>query len=168
MELRRANQRQSVASNSRDAWLESLAELRKEGKYQELTYMDGHDKHNEEIVKPLVTRASQEFGRIVKELAENGLEALPKEVAKGIAQSIQIKHQGLLAIAERDALRAELDSLKQSINRSNVVNRPSASGGMSFTLIVSETPTRPNNIPGSSTTSNNRLKEKARNLLQTS
>jgi len=170
LQTRRATQRQSVANTSREAWLESLSGLRKEGKYTELNYMEGHDKHNEEVVKPLITRASQEYGRMVRELAENGLETLPKEVATGLAQAVQIKHQGLIAIAERDALRAELDSLKQSINRSNTINRPSASGGMTFVPQTNEEsrPLRPSNVPGSSATSNNRLKEKARNLLQQS
>lgn len=122
-----------IANTARDAWTDSISELRKDNRFPELQYRDGDTEHNEKVVLPILTRAGQEYGKLVKALVDNGLKSMPKEVSIAMSKMVQLAHQAGILAVERSKLSArvtELEGLlkdRHSTNRPGMNNRPANS-----------------------------------------
>lgn len=122
----RANQ--VIVNVSKEAWTDSLVELRKDTRFPEITYREGDTEHNEKYVRPILTKAGQEYGRIVSVLAKHGLTELPKDLSLALARMTQLAHLSAVTAVQRDALVARVAELEGVLNRQKSFNRPSVNG----------------------------------------
>lgn len=128
LEAKRKSELDSITSVSKSAWSESLIALREED-HVALSFKDGDTEHNETIVRPLLNKASKDFGAVVKILAENGLKQLPQETSYIIARAIQLSHESAVLRLENSQIKEELQTLRRRVGDLNSLNRPGASGG---------------------------------------
>lgn len=110
--------------NSKEAWSESLQHLRGEDRFPELKFVEGDTEHNEKIVRPILTKASQEFGRIVNACMQQGMKSMPKELGVAMARMTQLAHQSAVATHQRNVLQARVDELEAKLYNTHRVNRP--------------------------------------------
>lgn len=117
-----------MANTSRSAWADSLNQIKEEGQIHELIFDDNDSEHNENFVKPIVTQAAAEYGKLVTMLAEAGLEDLPQNVAKALARMSQLAHASAISIHSREQAVKHARELEKNTNRTNGYYRPSMSG----------------------------------------
>lgn len=122
----RANK--AIVDSSKGAWMESLGELKADKRFPEFSYRDNDTQYNETVVRPLLTKAAQEYGRLVKGFADSGLGELPKDLAKATAKMLLLAHQSAAATIERDSLRQEVADLRKQMGTRTQINRPSVTG----------------------------------------
>jgi hypothetical protein len=135
MEEQRARANESIVYMSKDAWSDSLVHLREDKRFPELSYREGDTEHNEKFVRPILTKAGQEFGKIVKTLAQHGLTEMPKELGVAIARMTQLSHQAGVLAHQREQLANRVAELEGLLHLKNGVNRPgvnSTAGGGSI------------------------------------
>lgn len=121
---KRARANEAIAHVSKDAWSESLQHLRTDPRFPEITYKEGDTEHNDRYVRPILTKAGQEYGKIIRTLAENGLSELPKDLSVALARMTQLAHQSAAIAVQRDSLSKRVQELEDIINRKNMINRP--------------------------------------------
>lgn len=128
---RRAREHATIANVSKDAWVEALQHLRVDNRFPEITYREGDTEHNEKYVRPLLTKAGYEYGKMIKEIAQNGI---TKDVSRAIARMTQLSHQAAVVGLERDRLQKRVQELEGLLNSKVGITRPgvnSTSGGNS-------------------------------------
>lgn len=128
LQAKRQAEIDSIGSITKSAWSESLQALRQED-HIALTFRDGDTKHNETIARPILTKASKDYGVVMRVLGENGLKQLPQETAYVIARSIQLAHESAILRQQNDQMAEELVTLKRRLGDLNSLNRPGANGG---------------------------------------
>lgn len=127
--VRKAQQRNAIAEQSKSAWMDSLINIKKEGKILELIPKDGDSEYNDKYVNPILQAASSEYGKLVTMLAENGLTQLPKDVAYALSRLTQLAHASALSIESRKISMNEAQTLKDNVKRSTRYERPQIGGG---------------------------------------
>ena len=85
-------------------------------------------------------KAASEYGKIVTMLAENGLEHLPKDLAKALARMVQLAHASAIAIETRAAAERELNEISENNTRNTRYIRPSIGGGVGSNGVTSSKP----------------------------
>lgn len=127
-EQRRAHNNSVLAATSKDAWTEAHSEIQKEGKALELIFDPANQEHNKQFVEPIVTKAATEYAKIVKLLAQNGLETMPKDLAKAISKMVLLAHSSAVAMETRAAAEREAAELRQNTTRRTNYLRPNTIG----------------------------------------
>lgn len=135
---KRAKANEGIVYASKGAWTESLVELRKDPRFPEITFREGDTEHNEKFVKPILTKAAQEYGRIVRTLAQHGLTELPSDAAMALARMTQLAHQSAAIGYHRDQLAARVHELETLMRQKGMISRPgvnntAGSNGVSVT-----------------------------------
>lgn len=113
---------------AKSAWQKALDKTIKENVYKELIPDPNDVKHTEQVVKPLQTKASQQFGALVTQLRKNGLTQLPEELAVGLARMTQLAVASAIAF---DAKNKAEQQFNKVVSTSRVVSpyiRPSMAG----------------------------------------
>lgn len=123
-EVRVAQSRQRIKETARDAWVDSLIQIRQEGKIKELISKETDTDYNKRVVEPILTAASSEYGKLVRMLAENGLTDLPKELAFALARTVHLAHASAVSIESRARAEAEAAELKTNMARTTKYLRP--------------------------------------------
>jgi len=118
----------SIVHASRGAWSDSLAELRTDSRFREIQYVEGDTEHNERYVRPILTKAAQEYGRTISILAQHGLTELPKELAMKFARADQLAHYSAVLLVEKNKLAVENTELKSLLKLRGYLNNPSING----------------------------------------
>lgn len=132
----------AIVNVSKEAWSESLVHLRQDPRFPEITYREGDTEHNEKFVRPILTKAGQEYGRIVKTLAQHGLTEMPKDLGIAISRMTQLAHQSAAIAIDRDywknlALEREaLIQQKTHLHRPGVTGNGNGTSGSSSTGAV--------------------------------
>lgn len=132
-EIRQQQRRQEVEKISRAAksvWVETLNEIRQEGKVRELIPSDIDDEHNEKVVSPIAEKAGQQYGMMVRALADAGMTNPPKELLKAIAKMVPLSVASSFAIEARERALAEAEAIKSNAVRTNKYIRPNVGGGI--------------------------------------
>ena len=130
-EAKRAKDNEVIVNVSKDAWVDSLIKIKEEGKIPELIYREGDTEHNKTYVEPVLQAASAEYGKIIRMLAENGLETLPKDVAFALARMVHLAHASGIALQARTIAEQAARELQQNVTRTTRYERPAigSSGG---------------------------------------
>lgn len=126
--VQRIQQLAVIETTMKDSWVGALLDIRKEGKIPELTHRPGDDDFNNTIVTPRLQAASQDYSRLVKELADAGLEKLPKDLATTLATAILRSHATSSAIETRKNALDYIEELEQNTKRQHSILRPSVGG----------------------------------------
>ncbi len=128
VEERKARSREAIGNVSKDAWVDSLVGLRTENMFPEISFREGDTEHNDKIAKPILTKASIEYGKLINALANHGLETLPKDIASALARMVTLAHVSAIASNDRNNLRVELANIQNRITHRNTINRPGING----------------------------------------
>lgn len=118
----------SINHRSRDAWSNAIARITRDGVAKELIYDPNNSEHNTNFVKPIRERAAQEFGKIVKDLYDGGLEVLDEKVAEALATAVLLGHASAVSIQSREAALAHAAETSQVLERRQKYNRPNIGG----------------------------------------
>jgi len=124
----RAKANDSIVHTSKEGWSESLLTLREDTRFPEIVYREGDSEHNDKYVRPILTRAGQEYGKFVRVLAEHGLTELPKEVSIALARMTKLAHLSAVKAVENEHLRNRVAELESKLTTKHSVNRPGVNG----------------------------------------
>ena len=119
-----------VASASKAGWIDALLEVRAEGKAKELIPDEQDPDHSQKIVEPVLKSAATQYGKLVKMLAENGLEKLPKDLAKVLAKMVQLSAASAISIDSRNSAVEHARTIEENTNRTTRYLRPPVGGSM--------------------------------------
>lgn len=125
---RKMQQREVIVNRAKDGWQRAMAAVRQEGKARELIYREGDTKHNENFVKPVVEAAGKEYGKLVRILAEHGLEELPEEVSYALSRMTLLAHASAVSIDSREAALRHAEEIEANTKRVDSYNRPTIGG----------------------------------------
>lgn len=123
-EDKRRQQREALRTKSKDGWVESLLEIKNEGRALELIHREGDDEHNTKYVKPLLDKAAVDYGKLIVKLAENGLEELPPDLSKMMAKMCLLAHASSVSIDSRYAALQHAEELETNTKRTSQYYRP--------------------------------------------
>lgn len=121
---RRKQDLQVMSQVSKDAWVDSLLEIRNEGDAVELIHKEGDTEYNQTFVDPIIKAAAQEYGKLVTLLAHNGLEKLPKDLAQALARMCQLAHASGVALHTRNEAVRRAEELETNVKRTTNYLRP--------------------------------------------
>lgn len=141
--MQRAAQIDSIIKQSKNAWVKSLNKISEEGKVLELIPSDTDEEFNERIVNPIRDKAAQEYGKIVKALAERGLTELDDDLGFAISKMVQLAIASSVAIETRTRAQQEAENLKTNTVRTNKFIRPALGGGVNTSPGASTNPKSP-------------------------
>lgn len=130
---RREQRRSSVIARSKDAWVNALTTVQKEGKITPLVYRENDSEFNERYAVPLRTKAAQEFSRIMTELINNGLEDLPEEAATALANYVLHAHASAVNFEFGKAALNYADEVEKHAHTLAPILRPDIGGSGSGT-----------------------------------
>lgn len=120
--------RGKMSTTAKASWVKAHQKIVAEGKTQEIILIPGDDNHNKKIVTPLLTKASVEYGKLVRSLMDAGLPELNEEVGVMLAEMIQRAHASAVAVTTRDQTLSEMDKLKERLERITHSDRPRLGG----------------------------------------
>jgi len=128
---RDAERKSKIASTSKSAWVESINRIKSEGKVTELIARDDDPEFNRNFAYRIAANAGGEYGKIVKALADAGLDNLPKDVAVAISNMCLLAHASASAIESRNAAINHAEELERNVPRTSRLLRPpmGSSGG---------------------------------------
>jgi hypothetical protein len=121
---------EKIKGTSKNAWVEALVDIRNEGKITELIRNEDDPEFNRKFVDPILTKSSQEFGRLIVELAKQGTKELPKELAKGLATMVLRATAQAVAVEARNVAIDHANKLQQASSRVDALFRPPVGGGV--------------------------------------
>lgn len=127
---RRQQANNSIIETSKASWVDSLMAIKQEGKITELIHKDNDPEYNKTVVQPILQAASSEYGKLVRVLAENGLEKMPKDLGYALARLVHLAHASAVSIEARRLIEKELNDLKTSSDRTTRYTRPPLGGSM--------------------------------------
>lgn len=119
-----ASARARTAQMAQSSWDKALRDGRSKG-FGDLTYREGDTTHNENVVKPLVTKAGQEYNKVMTALLELGLNEVPEELASMLASNLVIGYAGAAAIQRNTHLVAEVTALREANRTGRRLQSPS-------------------------------------------
>lgn len=90
----------------------------------------GNKEHNDTRLG-ILNNSSQEFGKLVAVLTDNGLKSLPSNVARALASRFQLGETAAYAIVQAESLKKENDELKAELKKFTNYNRPLGNAGSS-------------------------------------
>lgn len=88
----------------------------------------GDSEHNETRMG-ILNNSSQEFGKLVAVLADNGLRSLPSNVARALASRFQLGETAAYAIVQSENLKKENDELRAELRKFTDYQRPLSNAG---------------------------------------
>ena len=116
--------KQVIATRSKGAWTSALTKIQAGGKVPELVYSSSDSEHNDNVVKPILTAASVEYGKMVRMLAEAGLKDLSPELAEALANSVLWGHASAVSVTQREEAVRYAEDLHSTLNRTAKFDRP--------------------------------------------
>lgn len=123
----RARANEAIVNVSKDAWTESLIELRQDTRFPELSYREGDTEHNN-MVRDLSVKAASEFGKFIKGIVHSGATEMPKDLGFALARANQLAHVSAVLARERARLAVRVKELESLVHDSHVINRPGVNG----------------------------------------
>lgn len=90
----------------------------------------GNKEHNDTRLG-ILNNSSQEFGKLVAVLTDNGLRSLPSNVARALASRFQLGETAAYAIVQAESLKKENDELRAELKKFTNYSRPLGSAGSS-------------------------------------
>ena len=90
----------------------------------------GNKEHNDTRLG-ILNNSSQEFGKLVAVLTDNGLKSLPSNVARALASRFQLGETAAYAIVQAESLKKENDELRAELKKFTNYSRPLGSAGSS-------------------------------------
>lgn len=129
-QVREQTRRQKIVKEAESSWVDSLTEIRQEGKLVELIHRDNDPEFNQNFPDRLLPQAAKEYGKIVTELGKLGATDLPKPLAKALARMVLLSHASGVAIETRNRAMEHVETLSRNMTREHTLMRPPIGGGV--------------------------------------
>lgn len=146
MKMQQENRRRDqIINTSKNSWMSALLNIRNQGKIAEVIPRENDPEFNSKWVEPLTNKASEEFGKFVTYLGQNGLSELDPEFGKGLATTTLLATVATTAIERANAAEKKLAELQENTRRVNTMLRPGigTSRGGGSTAMPSQKPSSP-------------------------
>lgn len=125
-DLQRTTKIKEIAQS---AWVDTLTEIRNEGKVRELIRSETDSVFNEKFVDPILQESAIQYGKIITELAKQGVKEITKDLAKQLTTMTLKSVTHALAFEARDVALTQLDKIESVADRANMLLRPNIGGG---------------------------------------
>ena len=126
--LQDSQRKEAIANTSKNSWGAALDEIKREGKARELIFNPNDSKYNDTFVIPVLRAASQEYGKLIRMLADSGLKVLDENVATMLSKTVLLAHASAVSINSREAAIRHAEELEINTKRQNGYNRPNVGG----------------------------------------
>lgn len=124
VQLESAQRKVKIAETGRQVWSQTVEKMRTEGTAASLLVKNGDPKYISEYVTPMLQKAAKEYGRILRVLAESGLQELSPEAAEALCTMTVLAHDSAIATKVSEAALKELEETEEARNRLNPLLRP--------------------------------------------
>lgn len=145
--------RENIKLASMSAWTEMSETYSNPTSGVDILQEKRGDKNHNDTREGILNTASQEFGKLMAMLTDNGLKSLPSNVARALASRFQLGEVAAYAIVQSEGLKKENDELKAELKKFTNYSRPLGNAGSS------------NAISGKTSTSELKGKELTRYLF---
>lgn len=125
---RKVQIRNTIVAKSKDAWVKALSTVQQEGRITPLIYKENDSEFNQKYSIPIRTKAAQEYGKLVAELTEHGLEDLSDEAAVALANYVLHANASAINFEFGKAALTYADDLERSATRLTSILRPDIGG----------------------------------------
>lgn len=130
MQIRDTNRKNQIVGVAKSSWLESLDEIRSEGRLVELIHKEDDPEFNAAYPDQLLPQAAKEYGKIVTELGKRGLTELDKPLAKALSKMVLMAHSSAVAVETRNRAMEGIEELTNNLTRQHTMLRPPIGGGV--------------------------------------
>lgn len=126
-ETTKAQASETVKNSMSSAWQDITTLYSANESLKVLKKISGNEEHNK-IRESLLTNSSEEFGKAMSALVDNGLKQIPSNLAKALAARFQLGEAAAHMAAENHSLLEELTQLKKELRTVNGYTRPLSNG----------------------------------------
>ena len=104
--------------------MDSLRKIQEEGNVPELIERESDPEYNKKVVTPIRDAAAKEYGKMIKDLADHGLEDLPQPLAFALARMVHLAHASAVSLDRARAAEKELAEVTSNMKRTTNYIRP--------------------------------------------
>lgn len=126
--------RENIKLASMSAWTEMSETYSNPSSGVDILQEKRGDKNHNDTRTGILNTASQEFGKLMAMLTDNGLKSLPSNVARALASRFQLGEVAAYAIVQSEGLKKENDELKAELRKFTNYNRPLGKAGSSSAI----------------------------------
>jgi len=130
LQVKEQNRKNKIVTSAKSSWVESLEEIREEGKLVELIHKEDDPEFNKFYPDVLIPEAAKEYGKLVTELGRLGAEDLPKPLAKALAKMVLMSYCSGVSADTRNRAIEGFDELSKNLPRQHTMMRPPIGGGV--------------------------------------
>ena len=123
--------RENIKLASMSAWTEMSETYSNPTSGVDILQEKRGDKNHNDTREGILNTASQEFGKLMAMLTDNGLKSLPSNVARALASRFQLGEVAAYAIVQSEGLKKENDELKAELKKFTNYSRPLGNAGSS-------------------------------------
>lgn len=123
--------RENIKLASMSAWTEMSETYSNPASGVEILQEKKGNKEHNDTRLGILNNSSQEFGKLVAVLTDNGLKSLPSNVARALASRFQLGETAAYAIVQAESLKKENDELRAELKKFTNYSRPLGSAGSS-------------------------------------
>lgn len=133
--------RENIKLASMSAWTEMSETYSNPASGVEILQEKKGNKEHNDTRLGILNNSSQEFGKLVAVLTDNGLRSLPSNVARALASRFQLGETAAYAIVQAESLKKENDELRAELKKFTNYSRPLGSAGSSSAVTGKNTGT---------------------------
>ena len=126
--------RENIKLASMSAWTEMSETYSNPTSGVDILQEKRGDKNHNDTREGILNTASQEFGKLMAMLTDNGLKSLPSNVARALASRFQLGEVAAYAIVQSEGLKKENDELKSELKKFTNYSRPLGNAGSSSAI----------------------------------
>ena len=126
--------RENIKLASMSAWTEMSDTYSNPTSGVEILQEKRGNKNHNDTREGILATASQEFGKLMAMLTDNGLKSLPSNVARALASRFQLGEVAAYAIVQSEGLKKENDELKAELKKFTNYSRPLSNSGSSSAI----------------------------------
>lgn len=126
--------RENIKLASMSAWTEMSETYSNPTSGVDILQEKRGDKNHNDTREGILNTASQEFGKLMAMLTDNGLKSLPSNVARALASRFQLGEVAAYAIVQSEGLKKENDELKAELKKFTNYSRPLGNAGSSSAI----------------------------------
>lgn len=126
--------RENIKLASMSAWTEMSETYSNPSSGVEILQEKKGNKEHNDTRLGILNNSSQEFGKLVAVLTDNGLRSLPSNVARALASRFQLGETAAYAIVQAESLKKENDELRAELKKFTNYSRPLGNAGSSSTV----------------------------------
>lgn len=125
---KRIQRQNTIVAKSKDAWGKALHTVQAEGRITPLLYKENDTEFNQRYSIPIRTKAAQEFGKLITELTNSGLEDISEEAAMALANYVLHANASAVNFEFGKAALEYADDIERNVSKVTPILRPDIGG----------------------------------------